>query len=161
MTFFSGYVIWVISIFLMLGYIYKKFGIKIILLYSLFVLLAVIITDTSSSYLLKNIFSRLRPCKDLDIKNLVYNFGQKCGGKYGFISSHASNSFAIFTFFIKFTSKRFLPLLIIPIVISYSRIYLGSHYPLDVICGAIWGILWAQTFFFFFKNLRGNPINLP
>lgn len=101
--------------------------------------------------LFKDGFMRLRPCYTPEIKSLVRLVKESCGGQYGFFSGHASNSFAL-AFFFGLVYKRLkylLPaLLIFAGFIAYSRIYLGVHFPLDIICGAIAGISIAGTFYF-------------
>jgi undecaprenyl-diphosphatase len=76
---------------------------------------------------------------------MVHIVRNKCGGNYGFISSHASNSFAITSFlwiiFGKNRNQLKIILLIWATIMIYSRIYLGVHYPGDVIAGAIWGMI--------------------
>jgi undecaprenyl-diphosphatase len=69
-----------------------------------------------------------------------------CGGKYGFFSGHSSNSFALAFFFslIFKEVKKLLPVLLsFAALIAYSRVYIGVHYPLDIICGAFAGIVMA------------------
>jgi undecaprenyl-diphosphatase len=94
---------------------------------------------------LKNYFQRLRPCHEPALEGLVHIVNNKCGGKFGFVSSHASNHFALAIFLsiiFKNTYKYFtIPVILWAAIIAYSRIYLGVHYPGDVIGGAIPGIL--------------------
>ncbi len=105
--------------------------------------LAVTVSDLTAVHLFKNVFLRLRPCHEPSIAGMVHLVNDHCGGKYGFISSHASNSFALATFLSLLLGKkiRLFTLLIMlwAILLSYSRVYLGVHYPGDVIVGAIWG----------------------
>jgi undecaprenyl-diphosphatase len=87
-------------------------------------------------------FERLRPCQNPNLKEWIHLVGG-CGGMYGFASSHAANSFALACCLIKiYSSKRWLfwSILIWAIIVSYSRIYVGVHYPGDVITGALIGI---------------------
>ena len=99
---------------------------------------------------LKNYFQRLRPCHEPTLEGLVHLVNNKCGGKFGFVSSHASNHFALAVFLsiLYKNTYKYFPLLIFlwAAIIAYSRIYLGVHYPGDVIGGAISGILFGFIF---------------
>jgi len=107
------------------------------------VVLVVILSDQFTSSFMKPFFGRLRPCHDPAIGHMIVVL-KKCGGQFGFASSHAANSFAVTAFFwYAFKNKyRWLPLLFIwPLAFSYSRMYLGVHYLTDVITGAMVGWL--------------------
>jgi len=138
----SGKVIWAplyAALLIWIGINYKK-KFWIILL---FIALAVTLADQVSVQLFKNIFQRLRPCHEPSLEGLIHLVNGKCGGLYGFVSSHASNSFNVALLSLMFIKKRWYSVSIIlwASVIGYSRIYLGVHYPGDVICGSLLGAL--------------------
>lgn len=113
----------------------------------IFVSIIVLITlsDQLSVHLFKDVFQRLRPCHEPELQGVVHLINGKCGGQFGFISSHATNTFALAVFLIQFLGKRYryftTLILLWAVIIGYSRIYLGVHYPGDVIMGAAFGSL--------------------
>ncbi len=106
--------------------------------------LMILLSDTGSVVLFKNTVQRLRPCHEPDLAGLVHIVNDHCGGRFGFVSSHASNHFAIATFMAGLLggSPRWATPALVgwALVIAYSRVYLGVHYPGDVIVGAAFGI---------------------
>lgn len=154
----SGTKIWYFFIALTLYFIVKKIDRKNFFLYFTFFILTIACSDAMASGIFKNLFERLRPCHLLEIKKHIHLFGQKCGGKYGFVSSHAANSFA-FSLFIIRTLKlnSFLKFLFIffTLAVSYSRIYLGVHFPGDILGGLLIGGGWSLFFSHIFNNLYG------
>ncbi len=130
---------------------YKKKAIFIVL--ALIILVG--IADLTSVYLFKNIFLRYRPCHNLDIYNIVHIVNNKCGGTYGFVSSHATNVFVIVSFVSLIFKNRNTTIVAVflGLIISYSRIYLGVHYPADIIGGITVGIFIGSVGFFISKKI--------
>jgi undecaprenyl-diphosphatase len=137
----SGKIIWVplyLAILIYLGVKYKKKFLIILL----FIILAATLAD-QFSVIIKNIVLRLRPCHEPALAGLVHIVRGECGGMYSFVSSHATNSFDVALLSLLFIRKRWFSVSIIfwAVIVGYSRIYLGVHYPGDVICGSILGSL--------------------
>jgi undecaprenyl-diphosphatase len=142
MSAISGKVIWAplyLAILIYLAYKYKRKFFLILI----FIIAAVAMADQFSVQLFKNVFHRLRPCHEPAIQDLIHLVNGECGGLYGFVSSHAANSFNVALLSLMFIRKRWytMAILLWASVICYSRVYLGVHYPGDVICGAMLGSL--------------------
>jgi undecaprenyl-diphosphatase len=139
MIFASGKLTWLPLYLLLIFFIARKYGWKAIW-WLLAIALVVVAADQVSVVLFKNALQRLRPCHTPELQNLIHLVG-KCGGQFGFVSSHAANTFGVATFLSLVFSKRWvtLSLLLWAVFVSYSRIYLGVHFPGDVLCGAIIG----------------------
>ena len=117
-----------------------------------FVVAVITLTDQTSVHLFKNLFLRLRPCHEPSLEGMVHIVNGKCGGQYGFISSHAANAFGVALLLILWVRKWWFSTLMISwaTLIGYSRIYLGVHYPGDVLGGALWGALCGWLMFMLF-----------
>lgn len=103
--------------------------------------LCFLLADQGSVQLFKNTVGRLRPCHAIDD---VRMFRTGCGGQYGFVSSHAANAFAILTLlWMRYRKKTLIIILLAlwALLTCYSRAYLGKHYPGDLVCGALFGIV--------------------
>jgi len=135
---------------LLLYFTFKHLGIKKTILVVLFVILLISFSDQTSN-LFKNGFERLRPCLDDNISPLIRAVKSRCTGKYAYFSAHASNSMAVAIFFGLILKNRFKYLFQILVIwaifVGYSRIYIGYHYPLDVITGFFIGGLYAYLLY--------------
>lgn len=132
--------------------LYKKFN-KNFYWIIISIILLIFIADFGSVHLFKNVFERLRPCYQPEILENIRLVYKDCGGSYSFISSHASNSFAI-AFFISLifkNKKAFILLFSWAVIIGYSRIYLGVHFPFDIVGGMFWGLFASLITFQLFK----------
>ena len=129
----------VLWVFYVAKYSWK--GAAYLLLFTGFLILC---TDQLTN-LFKVQVGRLRPCYDEELKIILRLVKPTCGGRYSFFSGHASNSFALAVFFgliLKPSYRLLFPvLLFIAFLISYSRIYIGVHFPLDIFVGSIAGSL--------------------
>jgi len=102
---------------------------------ALSLILAIALTDQINSFVLKDIFGRIRPCATLENINLLIS----CGAGKSFPSSHAANSFAAATILSFYFRQYKYSYLLIAALISFSRVYVGVHYPADVIAGGFVG----------------------
>lgn len=149
-------------LYLLLLYLtYRTFGPKKTAVVLLAIALLITCTDQLSNFF-KYGLQRPRPCHDPEVSGLMRLVKSYCGGKYGYFSAHAANSFgpAIF-FWVLFRGKqRFIGILMIvwACIVAYSRIYIGVHYPLDVLTGALvgafFGWLFAKLTLFGFQKIR-------
>lgn len=126
--------------FLVLLYlVYKKIGIKSTLYLLLFVTLLLVVTDQTTN-LFKVTFQRLRPCNNPEINSIIRLV--KPSNSFSFFSGHAANSMATMTFLFVLLKKYYrytFILFLFPLIFAYSRIYLGLHYPLDILTGYFFG----------------------
>lgn len=139
---FTSKEVWV-PLYLTLAYvIFKNHGLKG-LVTVVFIGLVIVLCDQISTNVFKHGFERLRPSRDEDLKYLVHLINGKRGGMYGFVSSHSTNSFglALFTSLL-FRNKTYsLFIFLWAAVNAYSRIYMGVHYPGDIIGGMLLGLI--------------------
>ena len=133
-------------------YLFKKINVKSLISLILFLCFLILISDQTAN-LFKIFFERLRPCHDDQISSYVRLVKQNCGGLYSFFSAHASNSFALATFFFfvynKIIQRKIILFFIFALLVSYSRVYIGVHYPLDIISGSFFGFISGFVFFRF------------
>ncbi len=138
---------WIPLYVIFLYFLYKNFNKKSLFYILLFVALGITASDQIAN-IFKFGFERLRPCHDPSLEGLLREV--KCGGKFGFYSAHSSNSFFVATYLTILLGKKIkqLPyfLFVWAAIVAYSRVYLGMHFPGDIIVGAIMGILLALFF---------------
>lgn len=105
--------------------------------------LSILVADQVSSGLIKHLVERLRPTHDPSLESMVHVINGYRGGLYGFVSSHAANSFAIATLLALLMRHRVVTLSMFTwaLLQCYSRVYLGVHYPGDILGGIIVGVL--------------------
>lgn len=129
---------------------FKKFGLKSTLITVVLVSIMIAATDQLANAFKYGI-ERLRPCHDDTIINSMRLVKSHCGGKFGFFSAHAANAFALATFFSllfsDYSKKLALLLTFWALLVAYSRIYIGVHYPLDVVAGISIGMLAGWLFY--------------
>ena len=150
MLFCSGKLTWLPWYAILLFFLFKSEPTAKRLIINLVILTCCIaLADQLASGLLKPLVARLRPCHNDQVNIHLMLIDGVCGGQYGFVSSHAANVFAVFFFFVlknvfqKMKAMIYV-LLVWAIIVSLSRVYLGVHYPGDVLCGALVGV--ASTY---------------
>jgi membrane-associated phospholipid phosphatase len=137
----NWYILYAVLIFIC----YKKWGKHVLWIIGGATLL-IVVSDQVSANLIKNTVQRLRPCNEPALAGMVNNI-VGCGKGYSFISAHATNHFAIAVFFSILFHKEYKWVIWLALVwaalIAFSQIYVGVHYPFDVICGAAMGSLFG------------------
>lgn len=144
----SGKFIWIPLYMFILYMVWKKYDRRIWLIIPL-IALAITFADQLSVHAFKETFMRLRPCHEPSLSGMVHLVNGSCPGKYGFVSSHAVNSFSAAALSLLLLRKRWFTITIViwASLVGYSRIYLGVHYPGDVVAGAMVGLLIGWMFY--------------
>ncbi|MDD2305982.1 MAG: phosphatase PAP2 family protein [Prolixibacteraceae bacterium] len=154
MYWLSDKLIWIPMYLLIIFLMVRRYKMRGVLML-VFVGLTIALCDQTASGLLKNTVQRLRPSHEPALAGLIYLSKAGPGGLYGFASSHAANVFGLATFLCFVLDSKFrhlkYGLFFWAILVAYSRIYNGVHYPGDVLAGTIIGIvfgyLMAKTYF--------------
>lgn len=156
MMFLSMTTAWIPLYLFLLYLLIKNYG-KQTWLILLAVALTILLADQITSSIMKPFFERLRPSHEPSLAERVYIVNQYRGGKFGFASSHAANTFGIATL-MWLVLKAYRPwinlLFLWTVGVGYTRIYLGVHYPGDILAGFFIGFLCALAAFFLLMMLR-------
>jgi undecaprenyl-diphosphatase len=126
-----------------------------------FFLSTVALTDMTGTFIFKHNFTRLRPCSDPDFVYHVRLLLKQCGGN-SFISNHAANHFGMATFFFVTFRNHLKKWVWIAMLwaasIAYAQVYVGIHYPFDIFCGALLGVIFGLSLGTFFNKRFGFVI---
>ena len=141
---------WIPLYALLLYLMYKNLNKKAFILNILVIVLMISFTDQVTN-LFKDGFERLRPCYTEDLQGLMRLVKPSCGGKFSYFSGHASNSMAVAVFSGLLLRNKFKYLVFIMLfwaaLMAYSRVYIGVHFPLDIVSGMIFGALSGFGFY--------------
>lgn len=147
---------WIPIFAIILYLVFKHLGWRHALLIILVMALLIVLTDQTTN-LFKNYFQRLRPVNNTDLDSVIHFVHKR--SSFSFISGHASNSMAA-AFFLYKVLKPYLKymgfIFLWPLIFAYSRIYLGLHYPGDILCGYVWGILMSLIMLKLYVYLRNR-----
>jgi undecaprenyl-diphosphatase len=151
--------VWIPLYVLLIVFLYRKFGRQSLVMVFFSVLL--ILLSDQGSVLMKNTFERLRPCQDDSLSFLVHTVKNKCGGKYGFVSSHAANTMAVFVYMLllaRNSSKAITIITLLWVLLTgYNRVYMGVHFPADVAGGWIIGAAAACITYLIYRLIFVSP----
>lgn len=143
----SGTLMWIPLYAILVFLLFKAKGTRDGIISLAWVVVLILLCDQLSVHAFKEVFERLRPCHEPLLEGQVRLVKSHCGGQFGFVSSHATNTFGLAVFvgrLLKHKYKWLLPALVIwAVLVSYSRIWLGVHYPMDIFGGAVLGTVIA------------------
>ena len=153
--------VWIPFYILIAAWIIKSYKWKKGLIYIAGIGIAIALTDQIISGFMKDFFERYRPSQDPEIKDMVHIVNDYRGGRFGFASSHSGNSFALAMFvYLLFKEYRWVWLMFVwAAVVAYTRVYLGVHFPGDILVGGIIGLLMAKGMFILSNKVIKKYIN--
>jgi membrane-associated phospholipid phosphatase len=150
--------IWVPFYVFLLVFITLNFG-KKGWLWAFSLIMTVVVSDLASSRVMKTLVTRLRPCHEPDLASTIHILAAYCPGSSSFTSSHACNHFAMATFIfctLRRTSALWAVVFVWAFLISYAQVYVGVHYPTDILGGAFIGCLIGYGTSRLFENRIGT-----
>lgn len=151
---------WTPFFLVLLYFIYKKIGGKQTLYLLLFIAALILFTDQTTNFV-KNTFQRLRPCNNQEIHAIIRIV--KSSKSFSFFSGHAANTMAVATFLYAIFKSEFKHLWLLflwPLIFAYSRIYLGLHYPLDILSGYFFGAIFGFGMFKLYRIVQRNYFSI-
>ena len=153
--------IWIPLYVFLAVFLYRTYG-RMGLVMIGFTALLIIISDQGSG-VIKDLTQRERPCHNSALTFEVHTVKNRCGGKYGFVSSHAANTMALAFYLMMLTKRRYRwlnrLLIVYVLLVSYSRVYMGNHYPADIAGGWLVGIFAAVITYFFYRSFIGSKFD--
>ncbi|HVS96038.1 MAG TPA: phosphatase PAP2 family protein [Puia sp.] len=141
---------------------HRRSSIRIALIFIVLSVATVALTDSVTAQLMKPLFGRLRPCHDPEMQPLLRNL-VGCGGLYSMPSNHAANHFGLAAFWYfsirSMNGRKWVWLWFWATVVCYAQVYVGKHYPFDVLAGAVFGTLtgWCASRSFVYWKSKRDP----